>query len=119
MSKRTIKKKGHKLKKAIFFVGWLLSPLTFWNDIFVNIPLSYLCASLTVRVIPADFLLLVLIFYWFSNVLGLYLMYASGRKIIKEGRGGLARTLLDLFVTIAVYSGVLILLNKFGILRPI
>ncbi len=106
------------LKGAVFFIGWLLSPLTFWNDMFVNIPLSYICASLAVRVIPADFFLLVLIFYWLSNILGLYLMYASGRRLIREGEG-LAKSLLILFITIVVYSGLLGLLNKLGILKPL
>jgi len=36
-----------KSVRAVFLivVGWILSPLTFWNDAVVNIPITYLCAS--------------------------------------------------------------------------
>jgi hypothetical protein len=106
------------LNRGVFFIGWLLSPLTFWNDALVNIPISYLCASLTRRVIPGDFLILTLVYYWISNILGLWMMAASGHAIIKEGRG-LLRGVIDLLATIAVYSGILILLGKTGLLKPI
>lgn len=105
------------LERIIFFIGWLLSPLTFWNDTFVNIPISYLCAVLTARVIRADFLLLVLVFYWLSNILGLVLMVASGSKLFKEGRSPV-KVLVELVLTMAVYSGILVLLGKSGILKP-
>ena len=83
------------LRNTIFFIGWVLSPLTFWNDAFVNIPLSYLLANILVRFIRADFLLLVLIAYWFTNALGLYMMYATTRQIFK-GRGEALKEILKL-----------------------
>ena len=39
------------INRFVFFVGWILSPFTFWNDAFVNIPLSYVAASLLARFI--------------------------------------------------------------------
>lgn len=106
------------LPRLIFFVGWLLSPLTFWNDSFINIPLSYILANIFIRIFPVNFLSLLLAFYWLSNALGIFMMYASGKKIIEE-RKGLVRSVLTILATIAIYSLVLITLERAGILKPI
>lgn len=109
---------GTFLNRAAFFLGWMLSPFTFWNDAFVNIPLSYVAASLTRRLFHADFLALVLVYYWISNGLGLLLMYLSGKKLIVGGKA-ILRELIILGATIGAYSLLLIMLNKMGILKPI
>ena len=106
------------IKNTIFFIGWLLSPLTFWNDAFVNIPIAYLCAALLVRVIKADFLFLVLIFYWLSNVFGILMMYSSGKSIMQDKSNRL-QALVKLLITVVIYSVIIIILNKTGILKPI
>ena len=106
------------IKNAIFFIGWMLSPLTFWNDCFVNIPISYLCAALAVRFIKADFLFLVLIFYWLSNGFGILMMYSSGKSIMRD-KSNRFQTLVKLFITIVIYSVIIIILNRTGILKPI
>lgn len=105
------------IRNTAFFIGWMLSPLTFWNDAFVNIPLSYGLACLLRRVIDVDFAGLVLVLYWLSNIIGLYMMYASGRLILKS-RGEVVKQILALLGTCALYSAILIALAKFGILRP-
>jgi len=106
------------IKNAVFFIGWMLSPLTFWNDVFVNIPISYLCASLAIRFIKADFLFLVLIFYWLSNGFGILLMYSSGKSIMQDKSNRL-QALVTLLITVVIYSVIIIILNRTGILRPI
>lgn len=109
------------LRNTVFFIGWLLSPFTFWNDAFVNIPLSYLMANVLIRFIRLDFLLLVLISYWVTNALGLYMMYSTTRQIFngREQAGERAREILKLIATTAVYSLLLVALGKFNILRPV
>jgi hypothetical protein len=106
------------IKNTIFFIGWMLSPLTFWNDAFVNIPISYILASLARRFIKADFLLLVLIFYWISNGIGILMMFFSGKSIMQD-KGGRLRSLVKLLITVVIYSTIIIILNRIGILRPI
>ena len=96
----------------------MLSPLTFWNDVFVNIPISYLCASLAMRFIKADFLFLVLIFYWLSNGFGILMMYLSGKSIMQDKSTRL-NTLKTLLVTIIIYSMIIVILGKTGVLKPI
>jgi len=105
------------LYRSLFFVGWLLSPLTFWNDVFVNIPLAYLCASLCYRLAHFDFLQLALIFYWLSNLIGILLMYVYGRLIGKE-EGLTLRTLFKTILTVIIYSIVLFMLSELGVLKP-
>lgn len=95
------------LLRIVFFCGWLLSPFTFWNDVFINIPLSYLCARLAVKFVPLDFLPLVLIFYWLSNFAGLFFMYISSREAVRRGRG-IIREVEIFLTTVAAYSLIII-----------
>lgn len=119
MSKITIRPSiSNFFNRLLFFIGWLLSPFTFWNDAFINIPLSYLLANIFVKIWLVDFLLTVLVFYWLTNGLGILMMYFSGKSLL-AGKRGAAREILSLAATLVVYSIVLILLNKAGILKPI
>lgn len=104
--------------RTIFFIGWLLSPFTFWNDAFINIPLSYALASVLVRFIAVKFLFLVLISYWLSNLIGIIMMYISERSIIQEGKKPILE-FFKLLATLIIYSGILILLERLGVLKPI
>ena len=103
------------LNRLLFLIGWLLSPLTTWNDVFINIPLAYICASLFFKIAPVNFPLQVIIFYWLSNALGIMLMYATGRNVIREKTFSFKNVL----VTLLIYSIILFLLDKFVALRPI
>ncbi|MFA5142969.1 MAG: hypothetical protein WC522_02210 [Candidatus Omnitrophota bacterium] len=105
------------IKRLIFFAGWLLSPFTFWNDIFINIPISYLCASLFVRVFKADFLFMTLVFYWLSNLLGVLMMYTAGKDVLKAKK--VARELIIFLAAVVLYSLILIILGRIGILKPV
>lgn len=102
----------------VFFVGWLLSPLTFWNDAFVNIPIAYVIANVAIRIFRCDFLWAVLLSYWATNLLGLALMYAGSRKIAGEGRG-VVRTAATIVMTVALYSLVFMIGSKTGVLKPL
>jgi len=106
------------LLRAAFFIGWLLSPFTSWNDAFVNIPISYVLASVFARSAGVEFIKLVLVFYWLTNAAGVVLMYISGRKIFEHKKGILFES-IKLFLTIAVYSIMLVLVNRTGLLKSV
>lgn len=106
------------IHRFIFFVGWLLSPLTAWNDILINIPLAYIFANITVFIWPFNFLATTIAWYWLTNAIGLIMMAASGQSLFRD-RKNLAREAVILAVTIALYSVVLIALHFFGILKPL
>ncbi len=105
------------IRNTVFFIGWLLSPLTFWNDAFINIPFAYICANLFIRVFPTNFLLTVIVFYWISNFAGLLMMYISGKGIARSGKG-IIKELILLAAAMLTYSAIMVILGKAGILRP-
>lgn len=106
------------MNRSLFFIGWLLSPLTFWNDAFVNIPIAYILASLAYRVGRFDFVRSVLIFYWLSNILGIAIMYFTGRGILAD-RKNLSQAIKITILTILIYSIILVLISNSGILKPL
>lgn len=66
-----IKQKGFYSLAAS--IGFILSPASWWNDAFVNIPLALISAKLlTLLGVPMDIGFIVS--YWASNILGIVLM---------------------------------------------
>lgn len=60
---------------ALIVIGYLLSPLCWWNDLVFNLPLAlgfgYVCS----RPYPEAFMPLTVVGYWLSNVIGFMLMH--------------------------------------------
>lgn len=81
------------MNKKIFFyiknnlmamVGFLLSPLSWWNDLFVNVPLAYAFAyalgnvlRLFSEISRLSFIVLFVGGYWISNLLGMIMLKAG------------------------------------------
>ncbi len=66
------------LRGAGFIIGYILSPLSWWNDLFVNVPLSYLFALLVTSITNAvSFPLAFSIGYMLTNIAGIMLMKLS------------------------------------------
>ncbi|MEW6117497.1 MAG: hypothetical protein AB1553_11410 [Nitrospirota bacterium] len=107
---------------VIGIIGYLLSPLSWWNDLFLNIPLAYACAWLVSLVYKPAFLSSFVISYWITNIAGLVIMHKGIEKIVKKGNGDTHYTkrqfLKDLAVSLA-YTGLIMLLVKLGMIRPI
>lgn len=101
---------------SIAFVGYILSPLSWWNDLFVNIPLAYVFAA-CVAFFSKNLFFPALIFgYWGTNVLGLVMMHYGALKV----SGKSAMTKKDFAVHIAVsmvYTVIMVYLIQKGILK--
>jgi hypothetical protein len=69
----------------IALVGYILSPLSWWNDAFVNIPIALALAKLTAYFVNVDLYILFTIYYWLTNVAGLMMMYFGGEMIVTNG----------------------------------
>lgn len=82
------KLRNQKLKvfasSLLGLVGFLLSPLSWWNDIFINVPLAWLFAYVITK--PLSYLgnvsrlgfgIIFAIGYLLTNILGFYLMHLS------------------------------------------
>ncbi len=89
------------LRAVLFTVGYLLSPLTFWNDAFVNIPIAYAIAYLASLALgPAMFPVVFLAAYNATNIIGLLLMHIGAR-------GGVslrARDVAEMIVASILYT---------------
>ena len=67
-----------------FIFGWLLSPLTPWNDAILNIPIAYLLANFISRFMPNSFGFIFLACYWLTNLVGVIMILWSGHRLIKD-----------------------------------
>ena len=69
---------------TLAFIGYMLSPLSWWNDLFVNWPLALACAWVISWFYKPAFTASLILAYWLTNVLGFVLMQKGGAKIISE-----------------------------------
>lgn len=104
-------------KAIVLFLGWILSPFTWWNDAFVNLPISYAAANVVYSVTHINFSALILGIYWITNAAGIILMYFGGKGIIVDSRHRV-RSLVLIIISIAIYSAVMIYLDRQGKLVP-
>jgi uncharacterized membrane protein YjjP (DUF1212 family) len=100
-------------------IGFLLSPLSWWNDAFVNIPLALLFAWLVSFFYKPAFTVSLILGYWLTNVLGFVLMHKGARQMLsKQPAPGTRRELLTDVIVSLIYTVVIIALVKMGILKP-
>lgn len=74
-----------KLKNSsLFIVGFLLSPLCWWNDLVFNLPISYGFGKL-ISIFSADLLIPAsIVGYWLSNIIGIILMQLGAVNFINN-----------------------------------
>ncbi len=104
----------------VAFIGYLLSPLSWWNDAFVNLPLAWLFASLVSLAWHRLFVPAMLLGYWLTNIVGI-LMMAQGTAGVAAGdspRFRQRRLVLSL-VAATGYTLLIVLLFLFGVLKPL
>lgn len=108
-------------------IGFMLSPLSWWNDAVVNLPLAWLFASGVALIYkPASepdskvFDALVVLGYWLTNVLGFVLMHKGAQQVLsREEKKYSRRELLKDVAVSLVYTALIVVLLKIGILKPI
>lgn len=111
-------------------LGYILSPLSWWNDLWVNIPIAYAAANLAQVVNSRLFLATFITAYWATNILGLILMHvgirgaATGKipafscqRQIRPG-GNRAGTIWWLGISFG-YTVIIAVLIHWNILRPL
>lgn len=108
-------------------VGFMLSPLSWWNDAVVNLPLALVFAWVVgifyrpaAKPDSAAFNAAIILGYWLTNVLGFILMHKGAQQVLsKEEKKYSRRALLrDIGVSIA-YTALIVILIKVGVLKPI
>jgi mannose/fructose/N-acetylgalactosamine-specific phosphotransferase system component IIC len=111
--------KGRIVKGGILaIVGWILSPLTWWNDLLVNIPIAYGFGCLFSLISESLFLPFMVVGYWFTNILGLFLLHKGVITAVSKGgrRYGKKDLLKDLAIAVG-YTAVIVTLIQLNILR--
>jgi len=99
-------------------IGYILSPLSFWNDMLVNIPLSYGFAYLFSFLVKNVFLESMIIFYWITNIAGMLLMHYGVKKVISEKNSKLTKKDLIINILISIgYTLAIVILIKLNILK--
>jgi hypothetical protein len=96
----------------LVMVGYLLSPLCWWNDLIINLPVAYGFGYLCSLISP-DFLIPGAIAgYWLSNVVGILLMQAGFLDVIKgqAQKRNLKKELLVGVLSSTAYTAVIVLL---------
>jgi hypothetical protein len=101
-------------------IGFMLSPLSWWNDLFVNVPLALVFAWVVSLAYRPAFEPSLIVGYWLTNVLGLVLMHKGAQKVLAaEDRKYTRRDLLrDVGISL-LYTGLILVLLWLGILKPI
>ena len=103
------------------FIGFMLSPLSWWNDLFVNVPLAVAAAWLVALLYPPAFKPVVVAAYWLTNVLGFVLLHKGGQLLLVKGeiKPYRRRDLLrDLAVSLA-YTLLIVLLLRLKLPQPV
>jgi hypothetical protein len=100
-----------------FVVGYLLSPLSWWNDAFINLPIAYGFASLVSLVSHRLFLPAILFGYWATNVLGLVLVHRGAAQVLSRDKPrNPRRELVKTLVASTLYTLLIAALVHFRIL---
>jgi hypothetical protein len=85
LSPRMIRLLAQKLLGGLLLVlGFLLSPLSWWNDLLFNLPIAYGFGYVCNLVVPGVLVPAAIAGYWISNVLGIVLMQAGTVKMFQK-----------------------------------
>jgi hypothetical protein len=105
---------------VLAFIGYILSPLSWWNDAFVNIPLALAFAWVVALFYKPAFEASWVLGYWLTNIIGMVMMQKGAEKMLrKEDRKYSWRdSVRDIGISL-VYTGIIVLLLKLGIVKPI
>ena len=98
----------------------MLSPLSWWNDLFVNVPLALAFAWVIALFYKPAFAPSLVLGYWLTNIAGFILMHKGAQlclsaKPLKYTR----RDLLRDFAISLLYTALIVVLIQFGVLKPI
>ncbi|RUR76811.1 hypothetical protein ACF3DV_18045 [Chlorogloeopsis fritschii PCC 9212] len=108
-----------KLRGGFFLViGYLLSPLCWWNDLIFNLPIAYffgyICSLFSHKLMMPG----VIVGYWLSNIIGILLMQAGAIDVLQKQsqERNLKKELLTGLLSSTAYTFLILALIQFKIL---
>ncbi|MEH2121161.1 hypothetical protein [Nostoc sp.] len=108
-----------KLRGGFFLVlGYLLSPLCWWNDLLFNLPIAYAFGYACSLLSPKLLLPCSIIGYWLSNIVGILLMQFGSKDIFQKEpqEHNLKKELFTGLISSTAYTLLIILLIQLKIL---
>lgn len=103
----------------VAIIGYLLSPLSWWNDLLINLPLAYGFAYLCSLLNKNIFLPSMIAGYWLTNIIGFILMHYGSKKLLSKNQAKKYSKndfYKDLLVSLA-YTLLVFILFKIGWLK--
>lgn len=93
------------------FLGYVLSPLSWWNDALINLPIAYAFAYFVSLFVKNIFVPVMILGYWMTNIVGFFLLHKGGIELLSERRSYTRKDFLrDLLVSVAYTMLIVILL---------
>ena len=77
------------LNSTLATIGYILSPLSWWNDMVVNVPLAYAFSVPFTFISEQLFLPSFILGYWLTNLLGFILMHKGVTGLIHKRETGM------------------------------
>jgi hypothetical protein len=105
---------------ALALIGFMLSPLSWWNDLFVNVPLALAFAWVISLFYAPAFAWSLVLGYWLTNILGFILLHKGTQKLLSDQPRRYSRRdlLRDVGISL-LYTALIVVLVKVGVLQPI
>jgi hypothetical protein len=100
--------------------GYFLSPLSWWNDLYVNFPIAYGMAWVVSLIDRQLFAGALVVSYWITNIAGLIMLHKgispADANTALETKLYRKKFVTDLIISV-IYTGVIILLLHIGLLK--
>lgn len=97
-------------------VGYLLSPLCWWNDLIINLPLALGFGYLASRPFPEALVPMTGLGYWLTNVVGFVLMQQGAVTALQKEGQAPSGSLRNGLITSTVYTLAIAALIQFHVL---
>ena len=106
-----------KLRGGFFFViGYLLSPLCWWNDLIFNLPVAYFFGYICSLLSPDLLVPCSIVGYWLSNVAGIVLMQLGAVDVLQgQPKRNLKKEIVTGLLSSTAYTLVIMVLIYFKI----
>ncbi|AFZ56786.1 hypothetical protein H6G54_12905 [Anabaena cylindrica FACHB-243] len=108
-----------KLRGGFLLVlGYLLSPLCWWNDLLFNLPIAYFFGYLCSLLSPKLLFPCTILGYWLSNIIGILLMQFGSVDMFQQEdkERNLKKDLFHSLISSTVYTLVIVLLIQLKII---
>jgi len=98
-------------------IGYILSPLSWWNDTFINLPIAYFFASIFGLINEKFFLPVMVIAYLLTNLAGFVLIHFGARGILEKRKRITKKSILKLIAISLIYTALIVIIVWLGWLK--